>query len=178
MKNANDTFGNRTHNRPAFRAVRQPTAPPRVEQLLLHRIFFGKYGTLFGLLMPQSRRNKCERRSETQQQWTVEERRNQAGIINTGNENVRKLIGQKLIVKLITVIIMGRIKPSIEQKLRQVKYLRNITSIHIQNYFCQQMHCLLKHKMLQFVLKISLYMAPTCFGPSWAIIREHTMEPC
>ena len=47
----------------------------------------------------------------------------------------------------------------------------------IQNYFCQQMHSLLKHKMLQFVLKISLYMAPACFGPSWTIIREHTMEP-
>ena len=46
-------------------------------------------------------------------------------------------------------------------------------SINLQNYFCQQMHCLLKHKMLQFVLKISLYMAPTCFGPSWTIIREH-----
>jgi hypothetical protein len=27
------------------------------------------------------------------------------------------------------------------------------------------MHSLLKHKMLQFTLKISLYMAPTCFGP-------------
>jgi hypothetical protein len=26
------------------------------------------------------------------------------------------------------------------------------------------MHCLLKHKMLQFVFKY-LYMAPTCFGP-------------
>ena len=51
-------------------------------------------------------------------------------------------------------------------------------STYIQNYFCQQMHCLLKHKMLQFVLKISLYMAPTCFGLSWTIIREHTMEPC
>jgi hypothetical protein len=24
---------------------------------------------------------------------------------------------------------------------------------------------LLKHKMLQLTLKISLYMAPTCFGP-------------
>ena len=36
----------------------------------------------------------------------------------------------------------------------------------------------IKHKMLQFVLKIYLYMAPTCFGPSWTIIREHTMEPC
>ena len=47
-----------------------------------------------------------------------------------------------------------------------------------QNYFCQQMHCLLKHKMLQFSLKISLYMAATCFGPSWTIIREHMMEPC
>ena len=52
------------------------------------------------------------------------------------------------------------------------------TEDRIQNYFCQQMHCLLKHKMLQFVLKISLCMAPTCFGPSWTIIREHTMEPC
>jgi hypothetical protein len=30
---------------------------------------------------------------------------------------------------------------------------------------CQQMHSLLKHKMLQLTLKISLYMAPTCFGP-------------
>ena len=47
-----------------------------------------------------------------------------------------------------------------------------------QDYFCQQVRCLLKHKMLQFVLKISLYMAPTCFGPSWTIITEHTMKPC
>jgi hypothetical protein len=31
--------------------------------------------------------------------------------------------------------------------------------------FCQQMHSLLKHKMLQLTLKISLYMVPTCFGP-------------
>jgi hypothetical protein len=30
---------------------------------------------------------------------------------------------------------------------------------------CQKMHSLLKHEMLQFTLKISLYMAPTCFGP-------------
>jgi hypothetical protein len=30
---------------------------------------------------------------------------------------------------------------------------------------CQQMHSLLKHKMLQLTLKISLYVAPTCFGP-------------
>ena len=37
------------------------------------------------------------------------------------------------------------------------------------------MHFLLKHKMLQIVLKVSLYMAPTCFGPSWTIIREHTI---
>src|SRR5215469_3018472 len=27
------------------------------------------------------------------------------------------------------------------------------------------MHSLLKHKMLQLTLKISLYMVPTCFGP-------------
>jgi hypothetical protein len=31
--------------------------------------------------------------------------------------------------------------------------------------FYQQMHSLLKHKMLQLTLKISLYMTPTCFGP-------------
>jgi Na+/alanine symporter len=31
--------------------------------------------------------------------------------------------------------------------------------------FCQQMHYLLKHKMLLFVFKY-LYMAPTRFGPS------------
>jgi hypothetical protein len=31
--------------------------------------------------------------------------------------------------------------------------------------FCQQMHSLLKHKMLQLTIKIALYMAPTCFGP-------------
>jgi hypothetical protein len=30
---------------------------------------------------------------------------------------------------------------------------------------CQQMHSLLKHKMLQLTLKIPLYMAPTRFGP-------------
>jgi hypothetical protein len=32
-------------------------------------------------------------------------------------------------------------------------------------FFCQQMPSLLKHKMLHLTLKISLYMAPTCFGP-------------
>jgi hypothetical protein len=31
--------------------------------------------------------------------------------------------------------------------------------------FCQQMQSLLKHTMLHLTLKISLYMAPTCFGP-------------
>jgi hypothetical protein len=30
--------------------------------------------------------------------------------------------------------------------------------------FCQQMHSLLKHKVLQLTLKMSLCMAPTCFG--------------
>jgi hypothetical protein len=35
----------------------------------------------------------------------------------------------------------------------------------IPKLFCQQMHSLLKHKMLQLTLKISLYMVPTCFGP-------------
>ena len=36
----------------------------------------------------------------------------------------------------------------------------------VQSFFCQQMHFLLKHKMLQFIPKISLYTAATCFGPS------------
>ena len=34
-----------------------------------------------------------------------------------------------------------------------------------QNYFANKCTFLLKHKMLQFVFKISPYMAPTCFGP-------------
>ena len=37
--------------------------------------------------------------------------------------------------------------------------------INVQSFCCQQMHSLLKHKMLQFIPKISLYMAPTFFGP-------------
>jgi hypothetical protein len=43
-------------------------------------------------------------------------------------------------------------------------------------FFCQQMRSLLKHKMLQLTLKISLYIAPTCFGPlgpSSGSIRRH-----
>jgi hypothetical protein len=42
--------------------------------------------------------------------------------------------------------------------------------------FFQQIHSLLKHKMLQLTLKISLYMAPTCFGlfgPSSGSIRRN-----
>ena len=53
-----------------------------------------------------------------------------------------------------------------------------VMRLRIQDYICQQINCLLKLKMLQFVMKISIYMAPTCFGPSWTIIREHMMEPC
>jgi hypothetical protein len=32
MKNSSDTIGNRTRNLPAYRAVNQPTAPPRAPQ--------------------------------------------------------------------------------------------------------------------------------------------------
>jgi hypothetical protein len=39
------------------------------------------------------------------------------------------------------------------------------TKISGSKLLCQQMHSLLKHKMLQLALKISLDMAPTCFGP-------------
>jgi hypothetical protein len=37
-----------------------------------------------------------------------------------------------------------------------------LTSI---NYLHQRMHYLLKRKILQFVFKYFLYIAPTCFGP-------------
>ena len=43
------------------------------------------------------------------------------------------------------------------------------------------MHCLLKHKMLQFVLIISLYMAPTCltndFKETVTLVKLHLMLP-
>jgi hypothetical protein len=52
-------------------------------------------------------------------------------MLNTGNVNVRELMGQKLILKLITLIIMGGIKALIEQHLCRVIYLRNITLIHL-----------------------------------------------
>jgi hypothetical protein len=42
--------------------------------------------------------------------------------------------------------------------------------------FCQQMHSLLEHKMLQFTVKMSLYIAPTCFrlfGPSSGSMRRN-----
>jgi hypothetical protein len=40
-------------------------------------------------------------------------------------------------------------------------------TVHLvsSKFLCQQMHASLKHKMLKLTLKISLYMAPTCFGP-------------
>jgi hypothetical protein len=40
-----------------------------------------------------------------------------------------------------------------------------INKKYCSKLLCQQMHSLLKHKMLQLTLQISLYMAPTCFGP-------------
>jgi hypothetical protein len=49
----------------------------------------------------------------------------------------------------------------------------------ISKLFCQQMHSLLKHKMLQLTIKISLYMAPTCFsplGPSSGSIRRNVAK--
>jgi hypothetical protein len=51
-----------------------------------------------------------------------------------------------------------------------------ITQPSISKFFYQQMHSLLKHRMLQLTLKISLYMAPTCFvsfGPSSGSIRRN-----
>jgi hypothetical protein len=41
----------------------------------------------------------------------------------------------------------------------------NFETAQSSKLFCQQMHSLLKRKMLQLTFKISLYMAPTCFGP-------------
>jgi hypothetical protein len=43
--------------------------------------------------------------------------------------------------------------------------VNNCINFEFTKLFCQQMHSLLKHKMLQLILKISLFMAPTCFGP-------------
>jgi hypothetical protein len=39
-------------------------------------------------------------------------------------------------------------------------------------FLCQQMHSLLKHKMLQLTLKISLYMGSYMFRSARTIIRE------
>jgi hypothetical protein len=54
---------------------------------------------------------------------------------------------------------------AIERKRKKKKHRLGPNSFIISKLLCQQMHSLLKHKMLQFTLKISLYMAPTCFGP-------------
>jgi hypothetical protein len=67
-------------------------------------------------------------------------------------------------------------KASLNVLLLQLKFLNfrfcsRITSINpcqhsiYPKLFCQQTHSLLKYKMLQLALKISLYMTPTCFGP-------------
>jgi hypothetical protein len=41
----------------------------------------------------------------------------------------------------------------------------NVRFDKLKAFFCQQMQSLLKHKVLQLTLKISLYMVPTFFGP-------------
>jgi hypothetical protein len=43
-------------------------------------------------------------------------------------------------------------------------------------FLCQQMHSLLKHKMLQLTLKISLYMGSYMFRSVRTIIRERTPD--
>jgi hypothetical protein len=57
----------------------------------------------------------------------------------------------------------------IETRLSDTNYVILIVVLPciliISKLFCQQMHSLLKHKMLQLTFKISLYMAPICFGP-------------
>ena len=40
-----------------------------------------------------------------------------------------------------------------------------MSQAQVQDYFANKYTFLLKHKMLQFVFKISPYMAATCFGP-------------
>jgi hypothetical protein len=49
--------------------------------------------------------------------------------------------------------------------LLHCRYYKAQRIIISSKLFYQQMRSLLKHKMLQLTLKISLYMAPTCFGP-------------
>jgi hypothetical protein len=48
-----------------------------------------------------------------------------------------------------------------------------VTLNHTSNFLCQQMHFLLKHKMLQLTLKISLYVGSYMFWSVRTIIREH-----
>jgi predicted protein tyrosine phosphatase len=64
-------------------------------------------------------------------------------------------------------------------KSSQTALLHNSPTLISVRSFCQQMHSLLKHKMLQLTLKISIYMAPTCFGPlgpSSGSIRRNLAE--
>jgi hypothetical protein len=59
------------------------------------------------------------------------------------------------------------VTPRFLKKLRDPNngtLIMDATNIYIQSFFAKK-HSLLKHKMLQLTLKISLYMAATCFGP-------------
>jgi hypothetical protein len=51
-----------------------------------------------------------------------------------------------------------------------------INSIMNSKLLWQQMHSLLKHKMLQLTLKISLYMGSYMFRSTRTIIMEHTPD--
>jgi hypothetical protein len=86
--------------------------------------------TIWFATAPQSRQNECANDGVRLTALSSRRRRNKVEIINTGNEHVRKLIGQKLIVKLINVIKM-RMTISIERNLCRVKYLRYVTLSHM-----------------------------------------------
>jgi hypothetical protein len=54
-----------------------------------------------------------------------------------------------------------------------VSHLKIENFIMISELLCQQTHPLLKHKMLQLTLKISLYMGSYMFRSVRTIVREH-----
>jgi hypothetical protein len=70
-----------------------------------------------------------------------------------------------------------------QQNLYNTFFLNRSSTVHFDKYeifLVQQMHYLLKHKILQFVFKYLNvhFSAPYMFRSTWTIFREHTSERC
>jgi hypothetical protein len=70
-------------------------------------------------------------------------------------------------VLIINIVAMDMLKSKLPPGMTNLPSALFVVlrCILISSKICQQMHSLLKRKMLQLTLKTSLYMAPTCFGP-------------